>query len=410
MTQATPADVRTWHDNHYRRTSPEDRAGWWEAFEDVPDPYNEGNRMPGWVQRAGGDDYGTLMVSQVNGRPAPQRIIATPKASYPYRRDRAWLLEQALSISALLKYDGTNICQYSYHDQAGSRFTSFKLRTRPFVPPRFQPLLARTLARYPGVANLTLEQGEAMIYELYGQNNPMLIEYEVDIELRCLCRRNPATGDIEPANPGEGEFARLDCPLAEPGQTSMWQDIHREYVRRQSRYSESLVPIERDGEKVFQGHEGEMLYVRFPDGDRSEPGPFTRMVKLKPPEIEEIHQASNFVPRTELEATVRNIFEAADNPDITHFVMLLAEDWSDDQIGRSMDTAERVLAEALAKRAFQHSVLEVFFEHFQAEDFYSDTRTVMRLLSEHYPKSDMQRVYGCLAVRLPYADRAETRT
>ena len=341
---------------------------------------------------------------------AGQRIIATPKTSYPYRRDRAWLLERALSISALLKYDGTNICQYSYHDQAGNRFTSFKLRTRPFVPPRFQPLLARTLARYPGVANLTLEQGEAMIYELYGQNNPMLIEYEVDIELRCLCRRNPATGDIEPANPGEGEFARLDCPLAEPGQTSMWQDIHREYVRRQSRYSESLVPIERDGEKVFQGHEGEMLYVRFPDGDRSEPGPFTRMVKLKPPEIEEIHQASNFVPRTELEATVRNIFEAADNPDITDFVMLLAEEWSDDQIGRSMDTAERVLADALAKRAFQDSVLEVFFEHFQAEDFYSDTRTVMRLLSEHYPKPDMQRVYGCLAVRLPYADRAETRT
>ena len=91
MSQATPAvtpaDVRTWHDNHYRRTSPENRAGWWEAFEDVPDPYNEGNRMSGWVQRAGGDDYGTLMVSQVNGRPAPQRIIATPKASYPYRRD-----------------------------------------------------------------------------------------------------------------------------------------------------------------------------------------------------------------------------------------------------------------------------------------------------------------------------------
>ena len=165
MTQATPAvtpaDVRTWHDNHYRRTSPENRAGWWEAFERRPGPLpTRATGCPVGSNAPGGDDYGTLMVSQVNGRPAPQRIIATPKASYPYRRDRAWLLEQALSISALLKYDGTNICQYSYHDQAGSRFTSFKLRTRPFVPPRFQPLLARTLARYPGVAQPHAGAGE----------------------------------------------------------------------------------------------------------------------------------------------------------------------------------------------------------------------------------------------------------
>ena len=32
-----------------------------------------------------------------------------------------------------------------------------------------------------------------------------------------------------------------------------------------------------------------MLYVRFPDGARSRPGAFTRLIKPKPPEIEEIH-------------------------------------------------------------------------------------------------------------------------
>ena len=415
MTQATPAvtpaDVRTWHDNHYRRTSPEDRAGWWEAFEDVPDPYNEGNRMSGWVQRAGGDDYGTLMVSQVNGRPAPQRIIATPKASYPYRRDRAWLLERALlhqrppevrrhqHLPVLLPRPSRQPVHLLQAPDPALR--AAPVPTPPGqnpgpLPRRGQPHAGA--GRGDDLRALRAEQPDAH----------RVREWTSSSGASAAVTPQPATSS-RPTR-AKPSFARLDCPLAEPGQTSMWQDIHREYVRRQSRYSEALVPIERDGEKVFQGHEGEMLYVRFPDGDRSEPGPFTRMVKLKPPEIEEIHQASNFVPRTELEATVRNIFEAADNPDITDFVMLLAEEWSDDQIGRSMDTAERVLAEALAKRAFQDSVLEVFFEHFQAEDFYSDTRTVMRLLSEHYPKADMQRVYGCLAVRLPYADRAETRT
>ena len=366
--------------------------------------------MSGWVQRLGGDDYGALSVSQVNDRPAPQRIMATPKASYPYRKDRAWLIEEALSIRAFLKYDGTNICQYSYQDAAGNRFTSFKLRTRPFIPPRFQDLLARALARYPKTASLMLQNGEAMIYELYSQNNPMLIEYDMDIELRSLCRRDDRTGDLEPADPEDPRFARLDCPLAQPGLTSAWDDIQREYTHRQSAYSEGLVVSSRDGEKTFRGQEGEMLYVRFPHGDRPEPGPFTRLVKLKPTEIEEIHQASDFVPKAELEATVRNIFEASDEPDISDFIILLAEEWSDDQIGRSLDTAERVLAEALAKRVFEDTVLEVFFANFQPEDFYSDPRTVMRLLSAHYAKADMQKVYDSLTLRLPYADGPRART
>ena len=408
--RVTAMDVLTWHDNHYRRTSPETRARSWDRFEDIPDPYNPGNRMSGWVQRVGGDEYGTLIVSEVNGRAARQRIIATPKASYPYRKDRAWLLEQAESIRAFLKYDGTNICQYSYEDADGRRYTTFKLRGRPFIPPRFQDLLAAALARYPKTAGLMLEQGEAMIYELYGRHNPMLIEYDVDIELRSTCRRGRETGDMIPADPEDPRFARLDCPLAQPGIVSAWDDIHQEYTRRQSTYSEGLVVSSRDREKTFRGQEGEMLYVRFPDGDRSEPGPFTRLVKLKPVEIEEIHQASDFVPRAELEATVRNIFEAADQPDLSDFIMLLAEEWSDDQIGRSMETAERVLAEALTRRVFEDTVLEVFFEHFQAGDFYSDTRTVMRLLSEHHQKAEMQRVYGILALRLPYMDGPETRT
>ena len=413
MTQPTPRitphDVLDWHDNHYRRTSPETRPRSWDRFENIPDPYNPGNRMSGWVQRVGGDEYGTLIVSEVNGRQASQRISATPKAAYPYRKDRVWLLEQAQSIRAFLKYDSTNICQYSYEDADSNRFTSFKLRTRPFIPPRFQPMLAHVLARYPKTASLQMARDEVMIYELYGQTNPMLIEYDMDIELRSLCRRGRETGDMIPADPDDPRFARLDCPLAQPGLVSTWDDIHREYTRRQSAYSEGLVVSSRDGEKTFRGQEGEMLYVRFPDGDRSEPGAFTRLIKLKPVEIEEIHQASDFVPRPELEATVRNIFEAADEPDITDFIMLLAEEWSDDQIGRSMETAERVLAEALARRAFEDAVLGVFFENFQPEDFFSDPGTVMRLLSAHHPKGEMQRVYGVLTLRLPYADNPNPR-
>ena len=93
----------------------------------MQDPYNTDNFLTGWIQMTGGDEYGTLLISEVNDRPAPQRLAATPKTAYPYRRDRAWLLNHAEQILSSDKYDGSNICQYSYQDADGNHFTSFKM-------------------------------------------------------------------------------------------------------------------------------------------------------------------------------------------------------------------------------------------------------------------------------------------
>ena len=162
---------------------------------------------------------------------------------------------------------------------------------------------------------------------------------------------------------------------------------------------------------MFRGEEGEMLYATFPDGDRSLPGAFTRMIKLKPPEIEEVHQTLQHVPRTELEATVRNIFEAADDPTINDFVMLLSEEWEDDQIRRSMDTAERVLAETLTRHRFQEGVLNTYFEHFTPDDLHQKRREVMTAMGKVYPRGEMQRVFAVLAERmLPPPDQRRKQT
>ena len=407
---ASPGETRQWHDTHYRTTTPEESPGKWEQFENVPDPYNS-NTMSGHVNRRSGDEYGTLIVTHVNGEPAPQRIAGTPKASYPYSHYREWLLRSADSIQTYIKYDGTSICQYSYADAQDRRYTSFKLRARPFIPPRFETLLARTLDRYPAVAGLKLEEGEALLYELYGSHNPILIQYDTAIDLVALCRREPNAGDLIPADPGDPVFAQLDCPLAQPTPAASWLNIRAEYISRQTLHSSNLVQTEFDGEKMFRGEEGEMLYATFPDGDRSLPGAFTRMIKLKPPEIEEVHQALQHVPRAELEATVRNIFEAADDPTINDFVMLLSEEWEDDQIRRSMDTAERVLAETLTRHRFQEGVLNTYFEHFTPDDLHQKRREVMTAMGKVYHRVDMQRVFAVLAERmLPPPDQKSKQT
>ena len=144
-------EIRAWHDTHYAHTSPETKRSAWQRFTNLQDPYNTGKFMTGWVQMIGGDEYGNLVIEEVNERPALQRISATtPKTSYPYRRDRAWLMNESQWVRTSLKYDGTNICQYSYQDADGNKFTTFKLRTRPFVPAQFRVMLDRTLRKYPG--------------------------------------------------------------------------------------------------------------------------------------------------------------------------------------------------------------------------------------------------------------------
>ena len=403
--QAAPVhenEIRAWHDTHYAHTSPDTKPSAWQRFTNMQDPYNTGNFVTGWVQMIGGDEYGNLVITEVNERPAPQRITATtPKAAYPYRRDRAWLMQEAEWIRPALKYDGTNICQYSYQDAEGNRFTTFKLRTRPFVPAHFRVMLDRALKDCPATGRLPMEQDEAMVYELYGAMNPMLIVYQDDIELRALFRRNPDTGDIDPADPDDPAFSRLDCPLATAPPPQQWPAPSEEYRRRQLSYGATLRETQVDGEKAFHGHEGEMLYVRFQDGSRTRPGAFTRLIKLKPPQIEEIHQALDHVPKAEAEATVRNVWEVSDQPELEHLLTLLREDWTEQQISRSMDTIQRALEQALERRQREDRILEIFATEFTPDQFRTGKGTVMRAMSKHFPKNEMQRVFTTLNTRLP---------
>ena len=395
-------EIRTWHDNHFRRTTPETKKNIWQHFVNLQDPYNPDNFVTGWVQMIGGEEYGNLILEEVNERPAPQRITATtPKTSYPYGRAGQWLLQSAQWVRAARKYDGTNICQYSYEDADGRRFTTFKLRTRPFLTAKFRVMLDRTLKRYPKAAALEMTPGEAMIYELYGRQNPMLIIYEENIELRAIFRRNPETGDIDPADPEDPAFSRLDCPLAAAAPVEAWPNPMGEYRSRQESYSRGLSEVTVNEERAFHGHEGEMLYVRFPDGARSEPGEFTRLIKLKPPEIEEIHQALDHVPKKEIEATMRNVWEATDEPETDHLKTMLLEEWTEDQVRRSAETIGRVFEDAVERRRFEGELLAEFGKNFRPEQFRADRGTVMRALSKKYPKGMMQKVYGILDIRLP---------
>ena len=389
-----PEITRIWHDLHYRHTTPESHPKLWRPFLEI-DPLNPGNRVAGHIQIVGGDEYGALSITEVNGRPAPQFLKVTPKAAYPFHKGGEWVLYGAQEVESYLKIDGTNICQYAYQDADGRPFTTFKLRTRPFMSPHFLNLLERALEQYPAVQQRQLQPNEGLAYELYGYENRMLIRYDQPIDLALLFGRD-AAGNLLSPQPEHPLFAGLDCPVAEHRTIALSGDLTDAYRQRQQEISARLVRLE---DEYFAGEEGEMLYVRFAAGARTESGDFTRLIKLKPPEIEEIHWASDYVPREELAAVARNVFEVSDDPEVADMVQLLAEDWTDDQIGRSLDTIERVLTAAKERRAFQEEVLAVYAQLHAPEAFRTDRPAVMRAMSQRFPKAMMSRVYAVLVER-----------
>ena len=142
-----------------------------------------------------------------------------------------------------------------------------------------------------------------------------------------------------------------------------------------------------------------MLYATFADGSRTEPGEFTRLIKLKPSQIEEIHWASGHITRQELEAVSRNVFELSDTPTEQDMIQLLAEDWSDRQIQNSIETIQKVLASTLEKREYQDQVLWVYQENYSPGDFRENPKEVMRSLSQYFSRKDMNKVYTTLVER-----------
>ena len=163
--------ARNWHDNHYEHTTPDSHQGRWRQFIEI-DPFNPENRLEGHIQMQGGDEYGTLAIHTVNGMLAPQFIRTMPKTTYPFFKDGSWVLTGMESLEAYCKLDGTNICQFGYHDAYGLEFTTFKVRIRPFMAPHFINLMEQCFRMYPGIRDRKLHPARPACTSCTGTKTP----------------------------------------------------------------------------------------------------------------------------------------------------------------------------------------------------------------------------------------------
>ena len=398
FTKASDHVIKTWNTEFYKDVElPESESGnkTWERFDNIIDPWNPENCMSGFVRRKSGDMYGCLKIDKVNGRPAKQLIYGTPKLSYPYTDDGRWLIDDVIDCHAYVKYDGTNVIAYSYLDADGKCFTSFKLRTRPFISPKFKKFWNILLSRYPTIKELKLEPNQAIAFEMFGNMNPMLIHYNFDLDLRVLYGRQ--NGELVTMHDNPEFFSVIDCPLAENYPWDINADYLEEYERVSALLAKGLKEIESN---YYTGLEGYVMYCKFPArlGDRS--GDFTRMIKLKAPAVVAIHREQKFVPRLEVEMTSNNLWEHFDNPTIDDLVTLLEEEWSSEQIERSTATISSVYNDVMIEREREERILDQYRKLFNDDEFSINKKDVMKNMAQYYDKYEMKKVFAVLNKRL----------
>lgn len=360
---------------------------------DVQDPFNP-NHLEGFLCRCGDSRYGALVILKVNSvEVSPQVIYCTPKLHYPFstsdvgERNFHWKLDAAHVYN---KWDGTNICAYSYQNEQGKRFITFKTRLTPVLRESafgsFKALWGEMLNKYPKLRTVpcVLSGEYALSFELYGYRNPILIQYPVGLETVLLFGVKQCNQQISIPQ----DFSdQVDCPVNEKLYSIASKKDAVDIYEKMRDEAQKTNKHNEDGSVV--GTEGFVFYGLDNEG--------YKLWKCKPADIEHVHWSNGGIDRNSIFTTVWNALENEDisNIDYEYLSKLLQEEFTIRQVERSKDRIEKCLYEVKETVDFRNKVRDIFntggFTVPQA-----DKGIVMRFMSPHFDKKKMRDVYNAL--------------
>lgn len=359
----------------------------------VQDPFNP-NFLEGYICKIGDHRYGSLILMRVNNVDVtPQIIYCTPKLHYPFstndvgERNFHWKLDVAYVYN---KWDGTNICAYSYADEKGNRFLTYKTRLTPVLRESkfgsFKNLWQEMIEKYDLVNGIScVLSGEyTLSFELYGYRNPILIQYDVGLETVLLFGVKQSNQQIcipqEFENQTKVPVNSIVSSIASKSDAVDFYEKLRIETKRTNTHNE-------DGSVV--GTEGFVFYALDTEG--------YKMWKCKPEDIEKVHWSNGGIDRNSILTTIWNSLENEDIENVTYALIstLLQEEFTVQQIERSKERIEHAIVDVQATVAFRSKVAEIF----QLGNFLvpqTDKGTVMRFMSPHFDKKKMREVYNAL--------------
>ena len=362
---------------------------WLQPFE-VQDPFNGDADLRGYLSLRPDHRYGALAVTHVNGKPAPQRIFATPKLHYPFDRAGTFHFPPVKHIAIYEKLDGTNVLAYRYGDAEGNLHTTYKLRLFPVLRNgkwgAFLDMWREMLNRYPVIQELPVTNDCSVSFELYGAQNAHLIVYEQPLDCALLFGVN-RSGDVIP--PSRMEAGGVPTPRLY-GELRAGEDPVAAYGRIREE-------IERDIEKLedgkLKGSEGAVWYVTPASGE-------TVIFKCKPDSVEEVHWTVG-INKAAVTMTCWNLLETSDTLSYETLLPLLLEDYTQEEIDPFRTHIDACIEEVNRELAFRTRVLEAYAR--TGLSIASDKASVMRALSEKFNRGEMKKVYALI---IQHAQRA----
>jgi len=321
-----------------------------------------------------------LVITHVDGKEAPQLILATPKLHYPFGKDGKFHFPPIKKIHIYEKLDGTNVLAYRYQDAAGKSYLTYKLRLYPILRnSRWGPFLDmwnELLQKYPAIRQLASENNCQMSFEIYGMRNAHLMLYDVDLAVAALFGiRDDAT--IVPVF----DLKLFDIPSAPfIEEISAKHDPVKKYAEIRDSMEKRMKHA--DDEKLV-GMEGTVWYVEEPNGK-------VTMWKCKPESVEEIYWAIGINKKAVL-ATCWNYLETGDVLNYENLLPLLLEEYELRDIENFREYIDYCIVQVNLEVEFRERVLNEFDR--LGVSIHKDKGAVMRAMSQHFNRSDMQKVY-----------------
>jgi hypothetical protein len=355
---------------------------------DVTDPFNDEVRLEGFLCQRSDHRYGALALLRVNEEPAPQAIFATPKLHYPFGKDGSFHFPPIRRATIYEKLDGTNVLAYRYRDAAGKPRLTYKLRLAPVLRNSkwgaFLDYWRELLVKHPDIARLSDLNDCNVSFEMYGARNAHLIAYEVDLSPAVLFGVRPAdAGIIAPF-----QLQTLGVPIA-PLLAEL--DGSEDSVARYGALRADMESRNRpaDDDKL-SGTEGAVWYVTEPSGR-------VTFWKCKPESVEAIHWATG-INKVAVIVTCWNALETSDALNYEVLLPLLLEEYQLDDIERFRPHIESAIAEVNREFNFRQRVWAAYIElKARGLSLRADKGSVMRALSQQFPRDEMKCVFSALA-------------
>ena len=372
----------------YKESHMKERAIEWLDTKEVSpfeceDPFNNNNKLSGFMCTKPDHRYGALIIFQVNDESCEQVIFGTPKLHYPFDKQGTYKWPDIQEVKVWDKLDGTNILAYRYIYK-GQEYVTYKTRLTPVAKDStlvsFRSMWIEYTSENPWIHELIMMNPEFNLsFELFGSRNPITIRYEVPLDVNFLFgvrRKDSAIKPPDLLKLPDGTKLPSSFGATIPSSKEVltdWYNIFRSSMSAKNK--ESLIT------------EGMVLYAHVGE-------PSWRMFKCKPEEIEKIHwAASGSIPMLILKNTAVNAFEDKENPTVEDLETLLLEEFAQDIINKSRLKIKKVWDWANEHMLLVKTVNDVWGKA-KAEGFdvTKDKDQTMRFMSKYFPKGMMQKV------------------